>query len=111
MCWKHKVYLIISIKQIIQSILIFKKILNFLKKFIPSLTLDWSLFWFCEFSEHEKLNKCELFNILNEISPYTFKMNKHKLSKTVLEMKFMKKTKIQQEKVKQIEWKILWSFK
>lgn len=26
-------------------------------------------------------------------------MSKHKLSKTVLEMKFMKKTKIQQEKV------------
>jgi hypothetical protein len=27
-------------------------------------------------------------------------MSKHKLSKTVLEMKFMKKTKIQQEKVR-----------
>lgn len=30
-------------------------------------------------------------------------MSKHKLSKTVLEMKFMKKTKIQQEKVNQVE--------
>lgn len=30
-------------------------------------------------------------------------MSKHKLSKTVLEMKFMKKTKIQQEKVRSHE--------
>lgn len=34
-------------------------------------------------------------------------MSKHKLSKTVLEMKFMKKTKIQQEKVKEVEQKNL----